>query len=105
VQATLHWVCAAAARPAEVRLYNHLFIHAAPDSASLGTQLNPNSLEVLAHARVEPALADEEPGTAVQFERQGYFCRDPGSDADPLVFNRTVGLRDTWAKLQSAAAT
>jgi glutaminyl-tRNA synthetase len=105
VQATLHWVCAAEARPAEVRLYNPLFAAAAPDSASLETQLNPHSLEVLAHARVEPALADEEPGSAVQFERQGYFCRDSDSHADRLVFNRTIGLRDTWARLQSAAAS
>jgi glutaminyl-tRNA synthetase len=100
VQATLHWVSAADAVPAEVRLYNQLF--ARPDPGAGGdvmADLNPASLEVLADCRLEPALADE--GAPVQFERQGYFCRDPDSAPGRLVFNRTVGLRDTWAKVQA----
>ena len=104
VQATLHWVAAADAVPAEVRLYNHLF--ARPDPGADGdimTDLNPNSLEILHGALVEPALAAVAVGEAVQFERQGYFCADPDSTSTHLVFDRTVGLRDTWAKLQASA--
>ena len=102
VQATLHWVAAADALPAEVRLYNHLF--ARPDPGAGGdimADLNPNSLEVLRDCLVEPALATAAIGEAVQFERQGYFCTDPDSGPERLVFNRTVGLRDTWAKVQA----
>jgi len=101
VQATLHWVCAADAIPAEVRLYNHLFMR--PDPGADGdilTDLNPESLEVLSGCRLEPSLAAAPIGEAVQFERLGYFCADPDSAPGRPVFNRTVGLRDTWAKLQ-----
>ena len=102
VRATLHWVHAASSAPAEIRLYNRLFTR--PDPGGAGdffTDLNPDSLEVLTESRVEPALADAEPGEPVQFERQGYFCLDPDSRPDRLVFNRTVGLRDSWAKVQA----
>jgi glutaminyl-tRNA synthetase len=100
VQATLHWVAAADAKPAEVRLYNLLFSSPTPNATEFAADLNPNSLEVLHDVRVEPALANAEPGAAVQFERLGYFCLDPDTRADELVFNRTVGLRDTWSKVQ-----
>src|SRR5882724_4475085 len=100
VQATLHWVGAADAVPAEVRLYNQLFARPDPNAADFAGDLNPDSLEVLTDARVEPSLAATATGEAVQFERQGYFCNDPDSTAGKLVFNRTVGLRDTWAKVQ-----
>jgi glutaminyl-tRNA synthetase len=99
VQATLHWVSATDAAPAEVRLYNPLFSRPDPSGGDFAADLNPNSLEVIADARVEPALAGNNSDEAVQFERQGYFCRDPDSTPDQLVFNRTVGLRDTWAKV------
>jgi glutaminyl-tRNA synthetase len=102
VQATLHWVAAADAMPAEVRLYNHLF--ARPDPGADGdimADLNPESLEVLRGCLVEPGLADASVGEPVQFERQGYFCPDPDTAPGRLVFNRTVGLRDTWAKVQA----
>ncbi len=99
VQATLHWVTVTDSVPAEVRLYNQLFVR--PDPGAEGdvmADLNPNSLEILSEARAEPALADGVPGDAVQFERQGYFCLDPDSMPGRPVFNRTVGLRDSWAK-------
>ena len=99
VKATLHWVSAAHSVAAEVRLYHPLF--AKPDPAggeNFTADLNPNSLEVLADARLEPALEDAELGAPVQFERQGYFCRDADSAPGKPVFNRTVGLRDTFAK-------
>ena len=99
VQATLHWVSAADAVPAEVRLYNPLFSRPDPSGGDFAADLNPNSLEVIADACVEPALAGKHSDEAAQFERQGYFCRDPDSTPDRLVFNRTVGLRDTWAKV------
>ena len=102
VQATLHWVAAADAVPAEVRLYSHLFSR--PDPGAEGdvfADLNPDSLEVLTGCLVEPALTQTAVGEAVQFERQGYFCPDREMRADRLVFNRTVGLRDTWAKVQA----
>jgi glutaminyl-tRNA synthetase len=100
VQATLHWVAAADARPAEVRLYHPLFTRPNPNGADFAADLSPDSLEVLSEARVEPALAATKSGEVVQFERLGYFCLDPDVTADKLVFNRTVGLRDTWSKLQ-----
>ena len=100
VQATLHWVSAPDAVPAEIRLYNQLFARPDPNAAEFAADLNPHSLEVLAEARVEPALATSKPGEAVQFERQGYFCLDQEARPGKLVFNRTVGLRDSWAKLQ-----
>ena len=99
VKATLHWVSAAHSVAAEVRLYHPLF--AKPDPAggeNFSADLNPNSLEVLAEARLEPAVADAETGAPVQFERQGYFCRDPDSAPGHALFNRIVGLRDTFAK-------
>jgi glutaminyl-tRNA synthetase len=87
---------------AEVRLYNPLFVKPDPSGAENFTaDLNPNSLEVLGSARLEPALADAKPEVPVQFERQGYFCLDPASAAERLVFVRTIGLRDTWAKDQA----
>ncbi len=101
VQATLHWVAAADAVPAEIRLYNQLFTR--PDPGAEGdvmADLNPNSLEVLTGSWAEPALAAAPAGGPVQFERTGYFCADPDSSPQKLVFNRTVGLRDTWAKIQ-----
>ena len=105
VQATLHWVAAADAVSAEVRLYNHLF--ARPDPGADGdimADLNPDSLEVLRGCLVEPSLATAPIGEAVQFERLGYFCPDPDSAPGRPVFNRTVGLRDTWAKVQRKGA-
>jgi glutaminyl-tRNA synthetase len=101
VQATLHWVAAADAVPAEIRLYNPLFTRPAPNAADFAADLNPESVEVLTQAWVEPALAGGNSNDPVQFERQGYFCRDPDSTPDRLVFNRTVGLRDTWAKVSA----
>jgi glutaminyl-tRNA synthetase len=100
VQATLHWVSAAEAVPAEVRLYNPLFAKPDPDVANFAAELNPDSLEVLPDAKVEPALAGDNSDTPVQFERQGYFIRDPDSEPGRLVFNRTVGLRDSWVKVK-----
>jgi glutaminyl-tRNA synthetase len=99
VQATLHWVAAADAVPAEVRLYNQLFTAEAPNAADFAAGLNANSLDILSGAMVEPSLAGANAAGAVQFERQGYFCSDPDSQPGRLVFNRTVGLRDTWAKV------
>jgi len=105
VQATLHWVSAAHAVPAEIRLYNQLFQRPDPGAdGDIMADLNPNSLEVLSGCLVEPALAAANTGEPVQFERQGYFCRDDDSRPGAPVFNRTVGLRDTWAKVQAAGA-
>jgi glutaminyl-tRNA synthetase len=102
VKATLHWVSAQDSRTAEVRLYNTLFSRPDPNAADFAADLNPNSLEVIAEARVEPALAGTNSSEAVQFERQGYFCADPDATAERPVFNRTVGLRDSWAKIAGA---
>ncbi|HET8921306.1 MAG TPA: glutamine--tRNA ligase/YqeY domain fusion protein [Xanthobacteraceae bacterium] len=102
VKATLHWVSAQDSVAAEVRLYNPLFNRPEPDPSNFAAQIDPNSLEVLADARVEPALTELKAGEVVQFERQGYFCPDPDSKPERLVFNRTVGLRDTWAKVAAA---
>jgi glutaminyl-tRNA synthetase len=99
VQATLHWVSAADAVPAEVRLYNPLFTQPDPNAGEFAADLNPNSLEALTGAMVEPALVGDNSAEPVQFERQGYFTRDQDSAPGRLVFNRTVGLRDTWAKV------
>ena len=104
VKATLHWVSAAHALEAEVRLYDHLFAKPDPDDVPEGqdwtANLNPKSLEVLSGCRVEPSLAAAAPGTRVQFDRLGYFCVDPDSAPGRLVFNRTVTLKDAWAKIQ-----
>ncbi|MFA5423745.1 MAG: glutamine--tRNA ligase/YqeY domain fusion protein [Phycisphaerae bacterium] len=104
VKSTLHWVSANHAIDAEVRLYDYLFTKENPDQAEEGqdfkSNLNPNSLEILEDCKVEPALADAKPLDRFQFERMGYFCVDPDTTRDKLVFNRTVGLRDTWAKIQ-----
>ena len=104
VKATLHWVSAAHAIPAEVRLYDQLFSKPNPDEVETGqdftVNLNPNSLEVLDTCYLEPTLADAQSGDFFQFERQGYFCVDPDSTPGKLVFNRTAGLKDTWAKVQ-----
>ena len=104
VQATLHWVGAADAVPAEIRLYNQLFVRPDPNAADFDADINPNSLEVLTDCRLEPALAGANSGDPIQFERQGYFYRDPDSAPGRLVFNRTVGLRDTWAKVSAEEA-
>jgi len=102
VQATLHWVAAAHAQSAEIRLHNPLFKRAEPDtSGDFIAELNPMSLETLTASKVEPALALATPGEPVQFERQGYFCLDPLSAPDHLIFNRTVGLRDSWTKARA----
>jgi glutaminyl-tRNA synthetase len=103
VKATMHWVSAADAVAAEVRLYNPLFTKPDPSASNFAADLNPNSLEVLPDARLEPALAGGNAAEAVQFERQGYFVRDPDSGAGKPVFNRTVGLRDTWAKVSAGS--
>ncbi len=104
VKATMHWVNAADAVPAEIRLYGHLFDTEQPDAANFVSQLNPRSLQTLSGCMVEPALAREDDGGSVQFERQGYFCRDKDSSPGSLVFNRTVGLRDTWAKVAATGS-
>jgi glutaminyl-tRNA synthetase len=99
VKATIHWVSAAHAVPAEVRLYNPLFTKPDPSGGeNFAADLNQNSLEILGAARLEPALADAKPEQPVQFERQGYFCLDRDGTPEKPVFIRTVGLRDTWAK-------
>ncbi len=104
VKATLHWVSAEHAMAVEVRLYDHLFAKPDPDDVPEGqdwtANLNPNSLEVIRPAFVEPGLSTAQPGDRFQFERLGYFCVDPDSTPDALVFNRTVTLRDTWARIQ-----
>ncbi len=106
VKATLHWVSARHAVAAEVRLYDHLFTQPDPETVPEGqdftTTLNPASLEVLQGCRVEPGLAESGPAYRCQFERLGYFCVDPDSQPGRLVFNRTVTLKDTWAKIQKA---
>jgi len=99
VKGTIHWVSAKHAIPAEVRVYDRLFTEENPDSDSFKEFLNPDSLEVL-NAYVEPSMADAKPGYTLQFERQGYFCVDKDSANDKLVINRTVALRDSWAKIQ-----
>jgi glutaminyl-tRNA synthetase len=105
VQGTVHWVAAAHAVPAEIHLYNPLFSRAEPDiGGDIVAELNPTSLAVLTDSLVEPALAAATIGGPVQFERQGYFCRDPDSKPGRLVFNRTIGLRDSWTKARASSA-
>jgi glutaminyl-tRNA synthetase len=104
VKSTIHWVSAQHAVTAEVRLYDQLFTVAQPDVGDdLDGILNPRSLEVLKGCRLEPALADAKPGDKFQFERNGYFCADPDGQPGRPVFNRTVTLRDAWAKIEKAA--
>jgi glutaminyl-tRNA synthetase len=98
VKATMHWVAAKNSVQAEVRVYNQLFLKPSPDASNFVADLNPNSLEVLTDARLEPSIADANSSEPMQFERQGYFMRDADSKPGRLVFNRTVGLRDTFAK-------
>jgi glutaminyl-tRNA synthetase len=102
VQATLHWVSAADAITGEVRLYNQLFTKPDPDVSNFAAAINSNSLEVVTDAKLERALAADNSPAPVQFERLGYFARDPDSEPGRPVFNRTVGLRDTWGKVQGA---
>jgi len=106
VKSTLHWVCAAQAVQTEVRLYEHLFTKEKPDDVPEGADftvnLNPNSLETLWPCYVEPSLKDTKPFDRYQFERLGYFCVDSDTTDEKLIFNRTVSLRDTWAKIQKA---
>jgi len=100
VKATLHWVSAQHAIEAEVRLYDRLFAVPDPDDGDFMRHLNHDSLEVLPTCYLEPSLADAEPGYRCQFERLGYFCVDPDSTPGHLVLNRTITLRDTWAKIE-----
>jgi len=106
VKGTLHWLSATHALEAEVRLYDHLFTKPDPGDMAQGqdytANLNPNSLERVTGCRVEPSLSGAAPGSRYQFERQGYFCVDPDSSKGTLIFNRTVALRDTWAKIEKA---
>ena len=100
VRGTIHWVSAEHAVDAEVRLYDHLFTSERPDDDDdFMTTLNPESLETVPSAKVEPSLADAVPGEKYQFERIGYFAVDPDSAPGALVFNRTVALRDSWKKV------
>lgn len=106
VKATLHWVSAAHCLRAQVRLYDRLFLNPDPaveerKSGDIRNSINPDSLQVLDNCLVEPALAEAWPGDRFQFERKGYFCLDLNSSQDQLIFNRTVTLRDAWAKLEA----
>jgi len=106
VKSTIHWISAAHAIPAEVRLYDRLFSRSDPEGGAeeevdFIASLNSNSLQILSKAYVEPSLAEAAPGDRFQFERQGYFCLDPDTlERGKLVFNRTVALKDTWAKIE-----
>jgi glutaminyl-tRNA synthetase len=106
VKSTLHWVSASHSIEAEVRLYDHLFLTPNPDDVPDGSDfkanLNPNSKEILTSCKVEPSLAGAKPGSRYQFLRLGYFCVDPDSSDENLVFNRTVTLQDEWAKIEKA---
>ena len=104
VKSTIHWVSAAHAVDAEVRIYENLFSKENPSEVELGKDvldnLNPNSLEIIADAKVEPSLASAAAGSRYQFERLGYFCADPDSVPGKPVFNRTVALKDAWARVE-----
>jgi glutaminyl-tRNA synthetase len=102
VKGTIHWVSAEHSLPAEVRVYDHLFTTEDPNEGELLENINPNSLEIITDARVEPRMRSAKPFDRFQFERLGYFCVDPDTTEDRLVFNRTVPLRDTWAKVQKS---
>jgi glutaminyl-tRNA synthetase len=109
VKSTIHWVSAAKAIEAEVRIYETLFAKEDPSKVEEGKDvldnLNPKSLEVIANAKVEPSLANAAAGSRYQFERLGYFCVDLDSKPGKLVFNRTVALKDTWAKVEKKQGT
>ena len=102
VKGTLHWVCAQHSHTAEVRLYDHLFSKPVPgsDDQDFKKDLNPDSLKILSNCRLEPCLSQAKPGDTFQFLRQGYFCLDLDSSGEKLIFNRTVSLKDSWAKIQ-----
>jgi glutaminyl-tRNA synthetase len=104
VKSTIHWVSAAKAIDAEVRIYENLFTKENPGEVAEGqdftANLNPNSLEVITDAKLEPSLANAAAGSRYQFERLGYFCVDPDSAPGKPVFNRTVALKDTWARVE-----
>jgi len=104
VKSTIHWVSAAHAIDAEIRAYDNLFSNPDPNDVPEGqdftANLNPKSLEVLTGAKLEPSLKSAKPGDRFQFERLGYFCVDLDSNSSKLVFNRTIGLKDTWAKVE-----
>jgi glutaminyl-tRNA synthetase len=103
VKSTIHWVSAKHAIQAEIRLYDQLFTVENPDVGDdLDSIINPNSLEVQTNCYLEPSLADTKPGDKIQFERIGYFCTDPDSTPHKPVFNRTVTLKDTWAKIDKS---
>jgi glutaminyl-tRNA synthetase len=108
VKSTIHWVSAAHAIDAEVRVYANLFTKEDPDQVEEGkdftANLNPHSLEVITHAKLEPSMASAAPGSRYQFERLGYFCADLDSAPGQLVFNRTVALKDSWAKVEKKQA-
>jgi len=107
VKATIHWVSAQHGLPMEVRQYEHLFLKSNPDDVPDGetflNQLNPHSLNVTTEGWIEPSVAGAAAGSQFQFERTGYFCVDPDSAAGKLVFNRTVSLKDSWARIEKAS--
>ena len=107
VKSTMHWVSARHAIEAEIRLYDKLFVkpdpYDFPEGGDLFDNLNPNSLEIVSDAKLEPSLASARPGARFQFERVGYFCLDPDSSAARMIFNRTLPLKDTWAKIEKKA--
>jgi glutaminyl-tRNA synthetase len=109
VKSTIHWVSAAHAVDAEVRLYENLFLKEDPNGVPEGqdwtANINPNSLTIAQGCKLEPGLREAKAGDRFQFERLGYFCVDPDSSAEKPVFNRTIGLRDTWAKVDKAHKT
>jgi glutaminyl-tRNA synthetase len=105
VKSTIHWVSAEHAVDAEVRIYETLFScedpGVVPEGQDFTVNLNPNSLEIVTGCKLEPSLREAAPGSPYQFERLGYFTADPDSTREMLVFNRTVALRDTWAKIEA----
>jgi glutaminyl-tRNA synthetase len=107
VKSTMHWVSAAHAISAEIRIYDRLFTKAdpgdVPEGGSFLDNLNPNSLEILTDAKLEPSLANAKLEDRFQFERVGYFCLDPDSKPGKLVFNRTLALKDSWARIEKKA--
>jgi len=109
VKSTIHWVSTKHAASAEVRLYEKLFTkpdpNDYPEGGSFLDNLNPESLEVIADAKLEPSLADAKAGDRFQFERVGYFCLDPDSTEGKLVFNRTLSLKDSWAKIEKKSSS